>query len=201
MQIFATTMCLLPAVWFAAADQTAAHDISVDHSAAQHTATDHTATDHTAIDHTVADHTAASTQLPGGGEREAGIQKPGPWIFEFRDEPLDRVLFVISEQTGTDFIYEPGITAGISVTASLRGKELRHILDELLVPVGLEARRIRTGIFVIRHSLRKEMAPHSLPALQARDLLPTHLSLRRVRAAATENELPLREVILQIAVP
>jgi len=133
--------------------------------------------------------------------QESSIQQPGPWSFEFRNEPLDQVLFVISEYTGTDFIYEPGITAGISVTAAFRDKELRFILDELLLPVGLEARRIRTGIFVIRHSLRKELTPRLLPALQAGDPFKAHVSLRRIPVAAADNDMPLREIILQIVMP
>lgn len=147
------------------------------------------------------EHATASALSLEGDQRESGIQKSGPWSFEFRNEPLDRALFVISEYTGTDFIYEPGITAGILVDAVFREKELRYILDELLLPVGLEARRIRTGIFVIRHSLRKEMEPRELPVMQANDSLTAHLFLRRVPAAATERDLPLREIILQIAVP
>ncbi len=143
----------------------------------------------------------ASISLTGCDHRESGVQKSGPWSFEFRNEPLDRALFVISEHTGTDFIYEPGITAGFSVTAVFREKELGDILDELLSPFGLEARRIRTGIFVIRHSLRKELAPRPLPALRTGDPLTAHLPLRRVPAAATENDLPLRKIILQIVVP
>ncbi|TVQ71260.1 MAG: hypothetical protein EA363_06305 [Balneolaceae bacterium] len=129
------------------------------------------------------------------------MQKSGPWSFEFRNEPLDRALFVISEHTGTDFIYEPGITAGIFVTAAFSEKKLGDILEELLLPFGLEARRIRTGIFVVRHSLRKELAPRLLPALGAADTLPVHLSLQRVPSAAAENGLPLRKIILQIVAP
>lgn len=130
----------------------------------------------------------------------SGMQKSGPWSFEFRNEPLDRALFVISEHTGTDFIYEPGITAGIYVTAVFRKKELGDILEELLLPFGLEARRIRTGIFVIRHSLRRELVPHLLPALQG-DPLPDLLSLQSVPSAAAEHGLPLRKIILQIVAP
>ncbi len=142
----------------------------------------------------------ASLSPAGCDHRESSLHQSGPWSFEFRNEPLDRALFVISEHTGTDFIYEPGITAGISVTMAFREKELGDILEELLLPFGLEARRIRTGIFVIRHSLRKYLAPHLLPALQG-DPFPAHFLLRRVPASATENDLPLRKIILQIAVP
>lgn len=148
-----------------------------------------------------AGHVIASALPVESSLQESSIQQPGPWSFEFRNEPLDRVLFVISEYTGTDFIYEPGITAGISVNAAFSDKELRYILDELLLPVGLEARRIRTGIFVIRHSLRKEMAPHPLPAMQAGDPFKAHLSLRRIPVAAADNDMPLREIILQIVMP
>lgn len=145
--------------------------------------------------------TAAAHPHSGHLLEEMIGKSPTKWSFEFRDEPLDRALFLISERTGAEFIYEPRLTAGITVRAVFREEELRDILDAVLLPSGLEARRIRTGIYVIRHTLRREISAPArvVPEPDGQRLAP--LAPKRVPAAATDQALPVSEIIRKIVVP
>ncbi len=125
----------------------------------------------------------------------------GTYSFEFKNEPLDRALFVISGRTGAEFIYEPWITDGIMVTSVFRDKELRAILHALLGEFGLEARRIRTGVFVIRYSMRRYLPVHQLPSEGAGVLARRHVTPRPVASAAKDHSLPVRDIIRQLALP
>ncbi|MBP3192543.1 STN domain-containing protein [Natronogracilivirga saccharolytica] len=128
------------------------------------------------------------------------------YSFEFHDEPLERALYLISEKTGTDFLYESELTDGVMVRAVFREKPLRDILDELLEPEGLEARRIRTGIYVIRHSLRQHIRPLAevpagagsrVDALRSEAMQPLVLPF----SAAFDEPVPLSEIILRRSLP
>jgi len=79
--------------------------------------------------------------------------------FEFRNESLSQALYVISERSGADMIFDPAITEGVEVSGTFEGELLRLLLDDLLRPAGLEARRIRTGVFVIRYRMRRDLDP------------------------------------------
>ncbi len=79
--------------------------------------------------------------------------------FEFRNDPLDHALYMISQATGIGIIYESNLTAGVRVSAVYREELIGPILDNLLQPTGLEARRIHTGMYVVRYSLRSELEP------------------------------------------
>lgn len=126
----------------------------------------------------------------------------GRWSFEFENEPLDRALFIISERTGTEFVYEPRVTAGIEVSLRIRDAELGDSLDELLQPWGLEARRIRTGMYVIRYSLRSPLAGRELASdgfmERCRELSP---DTEPVRTVALVRSLTVKEIILQLSLP
>lgn len=91
----------------------------------------------------------------------AGQQSNRRFSFEFRNDPLDVALYRISHTTGADIIYESLLTKGVMVSAVFRDQPLGSILDDLLRPAGLEARRIRTGMYVVRYSLRRSMEPIS----------------------------------------
>jgi hypothetical protein len=123
------------------------------------------------------------------------------WSFEFRDVTLDQALFRISERTGAEFIYEPRLTAGKTVTRSFTEEELRGILDAVLLPTGLEARRIRTGIYVIRHTLRREISPLSRIGPGSERPQPALLMPQRVPATTTTMNVSIRDIIRQIVVP
>jgi hypothetical protein len=128
-------------------------------------------------------------------------QEPGTWSFEFRNVTLDRALFLISERTGAEFIYEPRLTAGVMVTAEFKQIELGSILEALLLPSGLEARRIRTGIYVIRQSLRRNLPPQTLATRRGHESDPVPGPLQRVPSRATDHSIPIHEVIRQLALP
>ncbi len=121
--------------------------------------------------------------------------------FEFRNESMDRVLFIISERTGAEFIYEPQVTDGIRVNAVFRDEELRTILNGLLSPAGLETRRIRTGVFVVRYSMRKMMAGRLLPSEGTDRLARQQLAGMYVASSSTDLTIPVREIIRQIVLP
>ncbi len=129
------------------------------------------------------------------------IPESGPYSFEFRNQPLDRALFIISGRTGAEFIYEPHITNGIMVTSVFREQELRVILNELLGEFGLEARRIRTGMYVIRYSMRKSLPVYPFLTEDVDVLARRHIYASQVASAATEQKLPLSDVIRNLALP
>ncbi|MFO8029425.1 MAG: hypothetical protein R6U28_06165 [Cyclonatronaceae bacterium] len=124
------------------------------------------------------------------------------WSFEFENESLDRALFIISDRTGTEFVYEPRVTAGIEVSMRFRDAELGDILSELLLPWGLEAWRIRTGMFVIRFYLRSPVVGQVLASegfrTRYRDLVP---DMEPVRTRTLERSLTVSEVILHLSLP
>ncbi len=144
---------------------------------------------------------AADKRNPGQDASKTGSTSTERWDFEFRDVTLDQALFRISERTGAEFIYEPRLTAGKTASGEFRDSELRAVLDAILLPAGLEARRIRTGIFVIRLTLRREINPVMSVVPEAQSSTPTIRVPQRVPARATDLEIPVSEIIRKIVVP
>ncbi len=138
---------------------------------------------------------------PGDVALQTHDQGRNAWSFEFRNITLDRALYLISERTGAEFIYEPRVTAGAMVDAEFREKELISLLDALLLPSGLEARRIRTGIYVIRQSMRRALPTQMLTTRRTYEPVPTPIQPQQVPVKATDRTVPLREIIRQIVVP
>lgn len=89
--------------------------------------------------------------------------QPERFSFEFNGVTLDRALFEIAETTGLEIVYESYLTEGETVNAHYQDEPIRLILDQILTPAGLEAQRIRTGMFVIRFSLRRKIQPLIFP--------------------------------------
>ncbi len=83
-----------------------------------------------------------------------------------------------------------------------RDAELGDILSELLLPWGLEAWRIRTGMFVIRFYLRSPVVGQVLASegfrTRYRDLVP---DMEPVRTRTLERSLTVSEVILHLSLP
>ncbi len=144
-----------------------------------------------------------ASAIAGGDGRDLGFYKSEsrPYSFEFSNLSLDRALFIISGRTGAEFIYEPHITQGITVTSVFREQELRAILNELLGEFGLEARRIRTGVFVIRYSMRNSLPLYPFPKVNVDLLARRHVHAGQVASTVTEQKLPLRDVIRNLVLP
>ena len=151
--------------------------------------------------------------LPAGTDASSGpaygpVYGPDDpvYSFEFHDEPLERALYRISEKTGTDLLYESALTRGVMVQAVFRQQPLRDILDSLLKPEGLEARRIRTGIYVIQYSLRRNIPPppvvparsgQRVDGLRAEMMQPVPLPSH----TAFDEPMSLSEIIRRHALP
>ncbi len=135
-------------------------------------------------------------------QAEAQTSPAGTHRFEFRNEPLDRALFVISARTGAEFIYEPQITRGVIVNGIYQDSSLGVILDELLTPTGLEARRIRTGMYVVRHAMRRSLPGRMLPTEGADLLARSRLQpYRKTEMIGADRTLTVSEIILRIVIP
>lgn len=102
--------------------------------------------------------TSPFANTPSGGSSPS-LADENRYTFEFIDVALDRALYVVSESAGADIIYESDLTTGKTVTAAYKEMTLRMLLDDMLEPHGLEAQRIRTGVYVIRPSLRRALDP------------------------------------------